>query len=185
MYFHLIRIDPNPEIGGRVLAFDLQFLLEVLTQWANVAVIILILAWLLYKPMLQFMDKRKDRIRDEIEQAAANLRQSEETRATYNEKLAGINSERDEILDTARKSAREREAEIIAGANNEADLILQRAQREVELEWQKSRDDMRTQIIQVSSLLAEQLVSKTLDDATKDKLLNQAISELGDAAWKN
>ena len=180
----LITFNANNE-WGRVLGFDLEFLIGILFVWFNLAAIILILSWLLYKPIVNFMNDRKERIRAEIENAAENLRLSEEAKTEYAEKLAGIKVEREEILDTARKAANEREAAIIAGANNEASLLMERARKEIEQEREKAKDEIRSQIVQVSAMMAEQLMGGHMDPATRDKILNQSITELGDTPWRN
>jgi len=157
---------------------------EVIVSFVNLAIIIAILSWLLYKPVLKFLNDRRERIRGELEHAEENLKASEKTKAQYTTKLESIKAERDEILDYARKTAGEREKEIIASANTEAGLILERARREIEQEREKARDEMKGQISQVSAMMAERLMGDQLDNEARDRLLNQAITELGDAQWR-
>lgn len=180
----LIQFHPIDEFG-RVLGFDLQFAIDVLLMWFNLAIIILILSWLLYKPIAKFMNDRKERIRNDIENAEKSLAEAQAAKASYTEKLAGIKGEREEILDTARKAAGEREAAIIAEANNEAGLIMERARKEIEQEREKAKDEIRSQIIQVSAMMAEQFMGGNMDAATRERILDQSITELGDAPWKN
>ena len=169
--------------GGRILGFDLAFLANVWMVWVNMIIIIVLLSWLLYKPVKQFLNDRRDRIMNELETAAENLRASEETREFYDNKLADIMVERDEILDEARKMAGEREAAIVAEANSEAGLIRERAKREIELDREKAKDEMRKQIIHISAAMAEQLIGESIDDETRSQILNRAIAEMGDASW--
>ena len=166
------------------LRFDLDLLFEMAFIWFNVAVIILILAKLLYKPVRTFLVNRRERIAAELEKAAADMKDAEEKRSLYESKLAGAAGEREEILEAARKTASEREAKIIENANGEARLIMDRARNEIEREKEKAKDEMRTQIIQVSAMMAEQLLGGGMDEDKKDKILNEAIAELGDAVWK-
>ncbi|MDR2183236.1 MAG: F0F1 ATP synthase subunit B [Clostridiales bacterium] len=170
-----------------LLNLDLSFLNSMWFVWINMVFIIFVLAWLLYKPLLNFLENRRERIKNEIESAAENFRKSEEAKATYDAKLSGIARERDEILDTAKKTAQAQETEIIAAAKNEAGLIMERARRDIEQEREKARDEMRRQIVQVSALMAERLMGGqlTADGATRDRLLNQAIAELGAVEWKS
>ena len=186
MFLFLNALNANPEWSG-ILGFDISFINEMWFVWINMAFIIFVLSWLLYKPLLQFLEARRDRIKGEIESAAENFKKSEEARAAYDAKLRGIKQERDEILDTAKKTAQSREIEIIAAAKNEADLIMERARRDIEQEREKAKDEMRSQIVQVSALMAERLMGGqlTTDDATRDRLLNQAIAELGAVEWKS
>jgi F-type H+-transporting ATPase subunit b len=170
-----------------ILNLDLSFLNSMWFVWINMAFIIFVLSWLLYKPLLNFLENRRERIKNEIESAAENFRKSEEAKATYDAKLSGITQERDEILDTAKKTAQAREAEIIAAAKSEAGLIMERARRDIEQEREKAKDEIHRQIVQVSALMAERLMGRQLeaDDAARELLLNQAIQELGVAEWKN
>jgi len=186
LFGFLNAINANQEWSG-ILSFDLGFLNSIWFVWVNMAFIIFVLAWLLYKPLLQFLENRQNRIKGEIESAAENFRKSEEAKAAYDAKLSGITQERDEILDGAKKTAREREVEIIAAAKSEAGLIVERAKREIEQEREKAKDEMRSQIVQISALMAERLMGGQLmtDDATRDRLLNDAIAELGAVEWKN
>ena len=186
MFVLLNAFNANPDQSG-ILSFDLGFLNSIWFVWLNMAFIIFVLSWLLYKPLLQFLENRRQRIKNEIESAAENFRKSEEAKATYDAKLSGITQERDEILDTAKKTAQAREAEIIAAAKSEAGLIMDRARRDIEQEREKARDEMHRQIVQVSALMAERLMGGqlTTDDATRDRLLNEAIAELGAVEWKS
>ena len=186
MFVSLNALQSNDAFGS-ILNFDLGFLNNMWFVWINMAFIIFILSWLLYKPLLKFLENRRERIKNEIESAAENFRKSQEAKATYDAKLSGITQERDEILDTAKKTAQAREAEIIAAAKNEAGLIMERARRDIEQEREKAKDEMHRQIVQVSALMAERLMGGqlTADDATRDRLLNQAIAELGATEWKS
>jgi len=178
----LLMLQPDPEIS-RILGFDLDFLVGMLFIWLNLAVIIFLLSWLLYKPVLNFLLARKERIQNDLDTATENLRSSEEAKVLYNQKLENIGVERDEILTTARKNAQMREAEIISDANKEALLILERAKLEIEREKEKVKGEVKAHIIEVGSLMAERFVGNYLDAGTKDKLLDQAITDLGDVEW--
>jgi len=172
---------------GGILGFDLAFLNSIWFVWLNMAFIIFVLAWLLYKPLLNFLEQRRERIKGEIEAAAENFKKAEEAKATYDAKLAGITGERDEILDAAKKTATAREAQIIAAAQSEAGLLKERAQRDIDQEREKAKDEIHRQIVQVSALMAERLMGSqlTADEATKSRLLDDAIAELGAVEWKN
>lgn len=156
---------------------------QTLFLWANAAIIIGLLSWLLYKPVLKFLEARRERIASEIEEAQKNLTYSLEQKKLYEGKLAGIETERSDILSLARRQALEREQEIIEDANREAGLILERARIELEREREKAKDEIRTQIVEVGTLMAERFVGEYLDPATKDRLLEKAIADLGDAQW--
>lgn len=167
-----------------ILDVDLQALLQMVFNLVNVVFLVAILAWLLHKPMAKFLEDRKERIRLDLENAANRLTQAEEKHALYEDKLRAINGERDDILEAARKLGQDKQNEIIQKANADARSMIERAQKDVEREKEKAKDEMRTQIIQVSALMAEQLLGRGIDETDKEKILTDAINELGDAVWK-
>lgn len=167
-----------------VLALNQNTVFDMVVIFANVLVIVAILTWLLYKPVGKFLADRTQRIASEIAKAAENLQTATEKQSLYEGKLVAISGEREEILEAARKLASQREAEIVQEANSEARSIISRAQLEIEREKEKARDEMRTQIIQISTLMAEKLLGGGMDEDAKSRILNQAIAELGDATWE-
>ncbi len=167
----------------RVLGFDLAFLGSLALQLLNTIVLTGALSYILYKPVLKFLKNRRDRIENQINDAAKELKEAQEMRATYEEKLKAIEKERASILDEARKRAAEREAQIIQEAKTEADTLKSRAMLEIERERDKVKDDIKVQIIEISSLMASRFVEKNMDQTTGNKLLEDVISDLGDAKW--
>lgn len=170
---------------GRIVDINLEILLDIAFVWFNVIVIVFILSWLLYRPVSEFLAKRRDRIAKDIEDAKEANRIAEENRAKYASHLAAIDSERDEILSEARKIASRQEEQIIADAKKEADLLLQRAQTEIERAQLAAKDEVRRQIVEVGSLIAEKFISRSIDEEINEKLLNEAIEEFqgGDKGW--
>jgi len=55
--------------------------------------------------------------------------------------------------------------------------------KDIEREQERARDEVKKQIIEISSLMASRFVSANMDDSTQKKLLNEAIADLGDAKW--
>jgi F-type H+-transporting ATPase subunit b len=148
MIFYLLAYDPD--LSG-LLSFDPDFLVTIGFAWINLAFIIFILSWLLYQPVLNFLQERKSRIENDIESAKSSLQEAEEAKALYMTRLANIDTERVQILDEARKNASANRDEIIADAKKSATNEKERAAREIEMEWAKANDTIKTQIIEVFS----------------------------------
>jgi len=177
-------LTPNSDLS-RIIGFDMDFLVNLGFAWINLAFIIFILSWLLYQPVLNFLLSRRNRIENDVESAKQSLKDAEEQKALLMDRLAKIEIERSSILDEARKTAITNRYEIIEEANHEAGEILARAKREIDMEWDKANDVIKTRIIETSSLMAEQFIAEYIDAAAKEKMLNQAIVDLGDVKWKD
>ncbi|MCL2351014.1 MAG: F0F1 ATP synthase subunit B [Firmicutes bacterium] len=167
----------------RVLGFDYEFLRELGFQWLNTIVMVAILAFLLYKPVKNFMRKRAERVSSQIAAAEAANREAAALKNDYEAKLLEIEKERGEVLDAARAKAVARSEEIIGGARGEADLILDRARNDIVLEAERVRGEMRAQLIELSAVMAESVLKSELTADGRERLVNEALADLGDARW--
>ena len=55
----------------------------------------------------------------------------------------------------------------------------------IKMERENAVNDMKAQIIDISTLMAEKYISKNIDKDTQKKLLDEVISDVGDATWVN
>ena len=107
------------------------------------------------------------------------------TREEYEQKLKGIEKEAEEILSDARKKALKNEAKIVAEAKEEAARIMERAEVEVELEKKHALDDMKQEMISIASMMAQKVVSASIDTDIQEGLIDETLEEMGDGTWRN
>lgn len=173
------------EIIDRIMGFDAQTFYSWIIQLINTGVLVALLSYILYSPVVKFLDNRTKRVEGSIKQAEEMLENAEKMKALYEEKLKGIDEERIQILEAANKRAKDMESEIISSARKEASTIKARAISDIELEKDKASNEMKAQIIDISSIVAQKYVSKKIDKDMQSKLLDEVISDLGDATWLN
>ena len=166
-----------------IIHLDKQFLLQLGFQLANTALVVAVLGFLLYEPVKNFLRKRSDKIAEQLRSAAEAETNAHQLKTDYELKLKAIEAERDQILGDARKLAHDRESQLIASAKAEAQQLIKRAHAEIELEKSKATDDMKIQIVQLSTLLASRYVMGAIDTNTQHKLLDEVIGDLGDVKW--
>ncbi len=165
--------------------FDLtpQLLHDAVLTMISVFTLFLIASHLLFNPVRDMMRKRREKIRDELEDARQNQEAAEGLKLEYEEKLKNVEKEAEEILSAARKKALENEANIIAQAKEEAARIRARAQTEAELEKKKAADDVKREMISIASLMAGKVVAASIDTAVQDSLIEETLKEIGDTTW--
>jgi F-type H+-transporting ATPase subunit b len=170
---------------GRVFGIDQATLINIVANVLNVAVLAAFLAYLLYRPVRTILNKRTSRIQGQLSQAEEELEKATELRRKYEAKMEDIEREREEILNEARKVAADSSRRLVAEAKKEADTVRERAAQNVEMEWERAENDMRTAIIDVSSLMAEKFVSLAINKETHDRLFNETIADLEEMKWRD
>ncbi len=148
----------------------------LLSQIVNFAILAIGLGVLAYRPVLNVLDKRKERIEKGLEDA----RLAEEARAN-------AESERQKMLDEARAEAQtivsqagergeEQAATIIAEAREEARRILDNAHKEAEAERDRSLSEMRGQIAGLAIAAANRVIGESLDMQRQMQLVEEFFS---------
>ena len=170
---------------GRVFGIDQATLINIIANVTNVAILAAFLAYLLYKPVRTILNKRTNKIQGQLIQAEEELEKATELRRTYEQKMEEVEREREEILREARKVADDSKQRMISEAKKEADTIRERAAANVEMEWERAENDMRTAIIDVSAVMAEKFVSLAINKETHDRLFDETMSDLEGMTWRD
>ena len=131
------------------------------------------------------LEKRKQRVIEEQETAKKNTQEAIAYREEYEQKLKGIEKEAENILSEARKKAVKNEAKIVAEAKEEAARIMERASGEIELEKKRALDDVKQEMITVASMMAQKVVSASIDTKVQESLIDETLKEMGDETWQN
>ena len=142
------------------------------------------LSYLLFNPARDFLKKRQDKIKNDLDTAAADKADARKLKEDYNAKIQNINAEAEEILSQARQKALDNEAKIIAEAKEEAARILSRANAQVELERKAAADDMKKEMIALASLMAEKAVAGAVDAKVQDTMVESTLKEIGEDTWR-
>lgn len=169
----------------RILGFDQQLIIQFLFQVAAVLILFYFLGRLLFKPVREILEKRKNEIETTLDKIEADEKAAEAIKAEYEGKLKNIKAEADKILSHAHTRAVAREDEIVKEAHVEASRIMERAHVEVVREREQMKDDVRKEIIEVATLMAGKFVKVSLSDEEQRVLIHKTISEMGDDTWQN
>ncbi len=171
--------------AGRVFGLDSQTLIGIGIQLFNAVILAVVLGFMLYNPVKDFMRKRTERIQSQRDEADAALAEANNLIAEYDSKLRDIDDERTKMLEAARLEAVDASRMILAEAKQEADKIRERSLAAVSEYRKRLEDETRLYIIEIASLMAQKYVAEAIDDDTQDKLFEEALAELEDAQWQH
>ncbi len=172
-------------INNRIFGLDFQLGFDAFVQMLAVGFLFFFLSFVLWNPARNMIQKRRDKIKEEMETAKNNLESATAMKAEYDEKLKNADKDVEDILSEGRKKALSRENEIVAEANEEAKRIRDRAEREIELEKSKARDELKQEMITVAGAIAGKFVAEKLDADAQAGLINDALNEMGEDTWQN
>ena len=162
---------------------DAQLLFSALITGSAILVLFFIMSYLLFDPARKLLTDRQERIAKDISDAKDDKEAAAVMKAEYESKLKNIEKEAEAILSEARQKALKNEQRIIDEAKEEARRIVKHAQEEALLEQKRAMDDVKKEIISVAALMAEKVVSASIDAKVQDTLLEETLKEMGDSTW--
>ena len=179
----VIQVALSSGLGDYIFGLDPQLLVDSAITILAMFFVFLLLSYLLFNPARNLMEKRQEGIREQMETAAREKQDAIQIKAEYDEKIKNVQKETDEILSEARKKALKKESVMLEEAREEAAQIVARANREVELEKSKVKDEMKQEIINVATAMAGKIVASSLDESKQSQLLADTLEEMGDETW--
>lgn len=169
----------------RLIGFDLQFLVDAALAGINIFILFFGLSYLLFNPVRDFLNKRKEKIATELKEAADKEANAKLLKSEYEAKLKGVDKEAEQLLEAARKKAKIRENEIIEEAKKEAARIIERANKEIDLEKKKVVDDMKNEMVNIASLMASKAIANAMDIQIQSDLVEETLKEMGENTWQS
>lgn len=173
----------SAKMEQRLFDLDFQLLSDSILTLLAVITLFFLLSYLLFNPAREFLKKRQDKIKDELNDAKTNQDQALALKQEYELKLREINKEAETILSDTRKKAMNNEASIVAYAKEEAARIIARANTEAELEKKKITDDVKKEMISIASVMAQKVIGTAMNGSIQDNLVTDTLKEIGDGTW--
>lgn len=152
---------------GRLFGLDQQTLIQIGIYLINAIILCFVLGRLLYKPVKKFLAERQERITSELKKAEAKEDEANRLIEEYEAKLAEIQTERTRILKEAEQTACEQAQRILDEAKAEAEVIKEKQIGKHQAEAQRVQDELRLQVIDFSTLMAEKLLHDEIDENTR------------------
>lgn len=170
---------------ARLFSLDAQLIHDTLFLMIAMLIMFTFLSYLLFNPVRDFLKKRQEKVKGDLETAAKDKEDAMLLKMEYETKIKEIQKEAEIILSEARQKALKNEAKIVDEAKEEAARILARANAQIELERKKAADDMKKQMVEIASLMAEKAVRGVVSVKLEDALVEETLKEIGENTWQN
>lgn len=150
----------------------------LLIQFLNFFILVAILAKFAYKPLLNVMKERKEKIAGDLESANQARLEAEQFQAEYKEGLAKARHEAQLIMARAAKESEEIAQQQLLEVRDQIAREKEGAREEIAREREKALAAMRAEVVTLSVAVAEKILNKEIDTRANDRLINDAIDKL-------
>ena len=165
-------------LNAPLFGLEAATFVNMLPNLLSVALLAAIMTYLLYNPIKKILADRADKIAGDLKDAEDKNLSASELKLKYEQKVRDIELERADMIEAARKEAKERQAQIVDEAKAEATSLKERAAREIAQEKVRFKDAVHAAIIDISTDMAAKVIEATIDKSAHDKLFAEALAEL-------
>lgn len=141
----------------------------------NVVVLLFILKWILYKPLMTLLKDREHTIKKGVEDAENAKILLKESEATREKMLKEARVEGQAMLESSRKSGEQVRTELVTKAQDEAHQIITAGQQLVEAEKSKALQEVKAHAVEVVLKAAEKILKQKIDPAKDAQLIKDSI----------
>jgi F-type H+-transporting ATPase subunit b len=159
------------------LGFNLPSLIAYLV---NFIVLLGILFFFAYKPLVRLMDQRAERIRESLEAADQARQEAASSREAVEEALNEARQQGQRLLDQTREAAERYRAEEMDRARQEAENFVLRARADIQRERDAAIEEVRSNFGDLAITAAERVIGRSLDRQAHEDLIAQVLEEGAD-----
>lgn len=153
----------------------------VVFAFINFLVLLFLLKKFLYGPVCNMLDKRREEVVGNLNQAEEAKTEAQKLRDDYAAQIKDAKNEAQDIINRAAKIGEQTKNDIISEARDEANKVSQKAQEEIQREKTQALNELRGEVANLAVLAAEKIVGKTIEVKDHEAMINNFVKEVGDA----
>ena len=157
----------------------------MLLSWVALAILYFGLRHFLYKPVSEFLNDRKEKIKSDIDGARVLKEEATSLREEYESRIDLAKKESQEIVEGARKRGEELKEDILGDAKKEAEGIVERARKQIIRERETAMQDIKSQAGELAILIASKIMEEEVKMDKQNILIDKFIDEVGNSQWQN
>jgi F-type H+-transporting ATPase subunit b len=150
-----------------------------LFQVINFLVLVAVLRWLLYRPLREAIDRRREANASAQADAEAARREAAALQAKLDQELADLERRREAVIREARERAEVERQSLLADTEGD----IRRRREEVEQQFARERDEalrsLRAELVHSAVEMAGRILSEASDSALQRQLAGRLVEELG------
>ncbi len=143
----------------------------------NFIILLGILSFFAYKPLMRMLDERSERIRESLEAAERAREDAASSQAAIQEQITEARRDGQRIMDQAREAAERFRTEEMDKARQEAESFVERARSDIQRERDTALEVVRASFGDLAITAAERVIRRSLDRQAHEDLISQVLDE--------
>lgn len=158
----LLRVEP-----GLLLWTIITFIVLLLILWKA--------AW---KPLVEALDSRAEKVRGDIENADRSRQEAEKLLAQHKAMMDNAKNEAAKVIADSKTEAEKVKNDIITKAGADAKDLSDRARKEITLAKDKALAEIKAEVVTLSTEIAAKIINKNLNPNDQKALVEETLNKV-------
>jgi F-type H+-transporting ATPase subunit b len=157
---------------------ELGFNIPVLVaQLVNFFLLLVVLRIFLYRPILDMLDRRAQRVREGLQAAEQSEERAQHAEQEVARQLEEARRQGQALIAQAQEASNRIQDEARNQARREGETLLARARNEIQLERDQAIAELRRQFAGLTVAAAEKVINQSLDKQAHQRLIDEVLAE--------
>ncbi len=149
----------------------------LVTHLLSFIILMVVLKMFLYKPIVNMLDQRAQRIRDSLEAAERAREESAASQEEVQAQLEAARAEGQQLIASAREVAGRFREEETAKVRQEIEAERSRATANIQRERDTAIEQLRSEFADLAITAAERVVERSLDQQAHQDIIDRVLEE--------
>ena len=149
----------------------------LVTHLVSFLILLFVLKLFLYKPIVDMLDRRSERIRESLEAAERARQESAASQEEVQAQLEAARAEGQQMIATAREVADRFREEETSKVRQEIEAERSRAAANIQRERDVAIEQLRNEFAGLAITAAERVVERSLDRAAHQEIIDRVLEE--------
>ncbi|MCB1195562.1 F0F1 ATP synthase subunit B [bacterium] len=160
---------------------DISF--TMILQIINFGILMWVLNKLLYKKLLDYLDRRAEGVKVDLDEASRLQNEAKTLLEQREEELMQAKTQAASIVRNSKKEGEEARTQILARAEQESQKIIDDGKAAVETERKKAAAQLRSDVADVAVAVAEKIVEKSISAKEHTSLVDDVLKKMKSQSW--
>jgi F-type H+-transporting ATPase subunit b len=146
-------------------------------QVVNFLILLLLLYFFAYKPVLNMLDERSRKIKDSMEEVQKVKDQAAQTEEDFKKKIEAASKQGQEVIARAMRTGEEARQRAQVEAKQEAQVLVEKARVEIQRERNETIGELRQEFADLTIVAAEKVIEQSLDKQAHHQIIDKVLDE--------
>jgi F-type H+-transporting ATPase subunit b len=167
--------------------FNLSFAADWFNEWflpdpglfiwtvITFLIVLVILRWKAWGPLIETLDKRAKQIEDSLSKAEKVTAEAEQQAEKNEEILSAARQEGQKIVSGAREAGEKLRQKLESDGKEQYKGMLDKAKEQIDTEKQKALNEIKTTVVDIALMASEKIIQRNLNTEDNKKIIEQTV----------